>query len=70
MATQYNIYSYIKGINGFGLAASDTNYSVLLTADTDTELETHILSSHADQQLKDEEAEAKRPRGRPKTVAV
>ena len=34
--TQYNIYSYIKGQNGFGLYLSDTSFSATLTASTDT----------------------------------
>lgn len=36
MSTQYNIYNYIKGINGFGLALSDTIFTATLTANTDT----------------------------------
>lgn len=36
MATQYNIYSYLKGVNGFGLPVCDTSYSAALTKDTDT----------------------------------
>jgi hypothetical protein len=34
MATQYNIYSYIKGINGFGLPFCDTIYTATLAANT------------------------------------
>lgn len=34
MATQYNIYSYIKGINGFGLPFCDTVYTATLAANT------------------------------------
>ena len=36
--TQYNIYSYIKGQNGFGLPFSNTAYSATLAANTDTTL--------------------------------
>lgn len=36
--TQYNINPVAHGVNGFGLQFSDTSYSVLLTADTDTTL--------------------------------
>ena len=36
MSTQYNIYNYVKGINGFGLALSDTIFSATLAANTDT----------------------------------
>ncbi|MEO6077579.1 MAG: hypothetical protein ABIP54_02220 [Candidatus Andersenbacteria bacterium] len=32
--TQYNIYSYIQGINGFGLPFTNTTYSATLTANT------------------------------------
>lgn len=36
--TQYNIYQYIKGINGFGLSFSNTAFSASLAASTDTTL--------------------------------
>lgn len=36
MTTQYNIYSYVKGMNGFGLRLSDTVYTATLTASTNT----------------------------------
>jgi|WetSurMetagenome_2_1015567.scaffolds.fasta_scaffold208850_2 hypothetical protein len=38
MATQYNIYQYLQGINGFGLPFCDTIYSATLSANTDTTL--------------------------------
>jgi hypothetical protein len=34
--TQYNIYSYIKGVNAFGLLFSNTVQTVTLAANTDT----------------------------------
>lgn len=33
--TQYNIYSYVKGVNGFGLPVSNTIYSATLAANTE-----------------------------------
>lgn len=38
MTTQYNINKYVQGVNGFGLRFCDTNYSVILAANTDTTL--------------------------------
>lgn len=34
--TQYNINSYCKGVNGFGLPFTNTSYSATLAANTDT----------------------------------
>lgn len=36
--TQYNIYSYVKGVNGYGLPFSNTAFSATLAANTDTTL--------------------------------
>lgn len=36
--TQYNIYSYIKGQNGFGLPFSNTAYSATIGAGVETSL--------------------------------
>lgn len=45
MATQYNIYKYLEGINGFGLYACDTNYTATLVASTDTSFTVPGVSS-------------------------
>ena len=36
--TQYNIYSYVKGVNGYGLPFSNTSFSATIDAATDTTL--------------------------------
>ena len=36
MTTQYNVYKYVQGVNGYGLPFCDTIYSATLDASTDT----------------------------------
>ncbi len=45
MTTQYNINTYLHGINGFGLQFCDTIYSATLAANTDTTVTIPGLSS-------------------------
>ena len=45
MTTQYNVYKYVQGVNGYGLPFCDTIYSTTLDASTDTTVTVPGVSS-------------------------